>query len=635
MGNTVDTLGTAASLEELLRHGAWVRRLARNLTGPSDADDLVQETWLAALKHPPRDDQPAGPWLVRVVRTRLINQLRGDSRRSLRERRSSETAADAEPGSSCPEALVERMQLQRLVAELVVELDEPYREALLLRYYEGLTAAEIARRLDIPSGTVRWRVKEALTRLRSHLDDRHQGDRDRWVGMLLPLAGTPRPPDGAAFPAQLSTGKAALLCAGVLTVAVLVVGAIWRPETFMRPVARTATGPGGETPGPHGAGALPATTAAMPTSLASCLARLERSRQQLAQAERQATTYMDEFLLQLGEPDPTTEREVDQVVREALARMPAGVGHSIACRTWACQITVVHPASLTSFNWDPISSDGRLRQLIRHAMWGPGTPELKKDLLSGAPLRERFMRFSLASAFAPRPPAELPRELAACQLEQIAIGNELERIKQVEAAREKEQKFQISPRFGLVAIYQGSPPNPALTAEVVRLLGPGLSNALDPTCRGHVCRVKQEGLPAGVWERQLGPLRPLGYKMGDSTGKGRTYFTNFTSDRRAAQALLRQRMEAFRRSDGQQSCLRRFPGEGDLQVRLYAPEPGRRNDEGVLSRISARYHGSLLNTPLGDCLIEQINASVVAPPLPSTTGDWEESFHLLFPIEGE
>jgi ABC-type antimicrobial peptide transport system permease subunit len=57
MGNTVDTLGTAASLVELLRHGAWVRRLARSLTGRSDADDLVQETWLAALKHPPRDDQ--------------------------------------------------------------------------------------------------------------------------------------------------------------------------------------------------------------------------------------------------------------------------------------------------------------------------------------------------------------------------------------------------------------------------------------------------------------------------------------------------------------------------------------------------------------------------------------------------
>src|SRR5205814_10341316 len=44
-----------ATPEELLAHAGWVRALARELVrDASTADDLVQETWLAALRHPPR-----------------------------------------------------------------------------------------------------------------------------------------------------------------------------------------------------------------------------------------------------------------------------------------------------------------------------------------------------------------------------------------------------------------------------------------------------------------------------------------------------------------------------------------------------------------------------------------------------
>jgi len=42
-----------------------------------------------------------------------------------------------------------------LVADEVVRLDEPYRSTIVLRYFEELTSPEIARRLDVPEGTVR------------------------------------------------------------------------------------------------------------------------------------------------------------------------------------------------------------------------------------------------------------------------------------------------------------------------------------------------------------------------------------------------------------------------------------------------------------------------------------------------
>ena len=52
----------------LLAHAAWLRRLARSLVGDgAAADDLVQETWVAALRRPPAEDRPVRPWLRRVL----------------------------------------------------------------------------------------------------------------------------------------------------------------------------------------------------------------------------------------------------------------------------------------------------------------------------------------------------------------------------------------------------------------------------------------------------------------------------------------------------------------------------------------------------------------------------------------
>lgn len=62
-------------------------------------------------------------------------------------------------------------------------LDEPYRTTVLLRYYEGLTAAAIARLLSVPAGTVRWRLSQALDRLRAGVQ------RDDETGRLVVVLG--------------------------------------------------------------------------------------------------------------------------------------------------------------------------------------------------------------------------------------------------------------------------------------------------------------------------------------------------------------------------------------------------------------------------------------------------------------
>src|SRR4051812_40066862 len=176
-----------AELDALLSQAGWLRALAVSLLqSRPDADDAVQEVWAAALRSPPDEGRPARPWLAQVLR----NVVRSAARRTRSERDRDREAARLVEGSAAPpaEGVLARMEIQHPVAELVMALDEPYRTTLLLRYYEGRAAVEIARDQDLPPGTVRWRINEGLTRLRQRLDQSSGGDRARWSAALAPLA---------------------------------------------------------------------------------------------------------------------------------------------------------------------------------------------------------------------------------------------------------------------------------------------------------------------------------------------------------------------------------------------------------------------------------------------------------------
>ena len=237
-----------ARMEDLLAHADWLRRLAAGLVG--DGEDVVQDTWVAALRSPPRTDSSVQPWLATVMRNIARNRWRA---RRVRQRAAAELVpATEQTAAPSPQDLLERAQLQRILSELVLELEEPYRSTVLLRYYEGLDSADIATRLGLPAGTVRWRLKEGIDRLRRGMDARHGGDRRRWVLLLAPLAAPASRPGGgsgggaaipfatggAAAAAMSTTGKIAV--AALLAVLVLGGGAaLWR---------LVGTSPGGSVP---------------------------------------------------------------------------------------------------------------------------------------------------------------------------------------------------------------------------------------------------------------------------------------------------------------------------------------------------------------------------------------------------
>jgi RNA polymerase sigma-70 factor (ECF subfamily) len=221
--------------EALLEHAAWLRHLAAGLVrGDGDADDLVQETWLAALRSPPREQGPARNWLGEVLRNASRMRARSAGRRARRE---AELGSLVEPAALSPEVLLARAEAQRRLSTLVTELAEPLRSTILLRYFEGLSAAEIARRQGVPAGTVRWRLKTGLDRLRAALDGESGGDRRRWGALLAPLAGSPDVARATAWKAtslMTRTMKVtSTMKVGVtMTAAALLVGAAgWRART--------------------------------------------------------------------------------------------------------------------------------------------------------------------------------------------------------------------------------------------------------------------------------------------------------------------------------------------------------------------------------------------------------------------
>src|SRR4051794_6256886 len=75
----------AENLAALLAHADWLRDLARKLVGGADADDAVQETFVAALRSPPDPDLPVKPWLARVLRNASRMAHRNATRRARRE----------------------------------------------------------------------------------------------------------------------------------------------------------------------------------------------------------------------------------------------------------------------------------------------------------------------------------------------------------------------------------------------------------------------------------------------------------------------------------------------------------------------------------------------------------------------
>ncbi|MBN2490876.1 MAG: sigma-70 family RNA polymerase sigma factor [Planctomycetes bacterium] len=196
-------------LEDLLAHDAWIRALARKLVSDEHAaEDIAQEAWVEALEQPPSRPAKARPWLARVVRNLALKRRRTLERSQGREEK---VARPVELPSAAE--LYEHEKTRYRVATEVFSLEEPYRTAILYRYFRGLKPREIADELGVSAAAVETRLRRGLEKLRARLD-REFGDRASWCAALLPLIG--KLPTAAATAAGSATGASLLTGALVM-----------------------------------------------------------------------------------------------------------------------------------------------------------------------------------------------------------------------------------------------------------------------------------------------------------------------------------------------------------------------------------------------------------------------------------
>lgn len=118
-------------------------------------------------------------WLTVLTRSRALDRVR--ARRSRRAR--VEKAAAREGGrpamGSGPrpvDGLVETRERRGHLHTALKGLSEAQRRAIELAFYEGLSHTQIARRLEVPLGTIKTRIRTGLRRLREILGPSYSGE---------------------------------------------------------------------------------------------------------------------------------------------------------------------------------------------------------------------------------------------------------------------------------------------------------------------------------------------------------------------------------------------------------------------------------------------------------------------------
>ena len=299
----------ARTAEALLSQSDWVRALVRGLgVDESGAEDVLQSTWIAALTKPPRtagENASFRAWIGRVARNFALRRIDRDARRAGRERA---TARDERLPSASD--VVEREEARAEVVRALLDVHEPFRTALLLRFYEGLEPRDIARLQGVPDSTVRNRLKRGLALLRERLEAT-QGPNWRQRCLLVlpalraPSVGIPKPSKPVA--ANAAPGGAVVIKSlGIATLTAALAGGVyfaWHRDGGERDLrapserlsrsssssassaAATSPSSGTSTERAHRAGAAPQLVASVPESTRAPVANAPQEAGALADAD--------------------------------------------------------------------------------------------------------------------------------------------------------------------------------------------------------------------------------------------------------------------------------------------------------------------------------------------------------------
>ena len=153
-------------------HRRPVLSFLRSLVGPTDAEDCLQETFLAALRaYPPRETSNLRGWIFKIARNKALDHHR--ARLSAPDPAGGPGELDGAAPAAAPawlggtRARGGMTDRDGAIWSAVGQLPEPQRAAVLLRFAVDLRYREIGAALDISEEAARRRVSDALRTLRA------------------------------------------------------------------------------------------------------------------------------------------------------------------------------------------------------------------------------------------------------------------------------------------------------------------------------------------------------------------------------------------------------------------------------------------------------------------------------------
>lgn len=205
----------SAFAELVQRHVGFVYACAlRRVGGDAHlARDVTQQVFIALARHARKLTGHAGlsGWLYVATRNATAQVVRGERRRQLREQK----AHLMNELTSAPDAAPDWTQLRDVLDEGLDTLDPEDRQAVLLRFFEGRTFADIGASFRLTENAARMRVERALDKL--HVALKRRGVTSTAAALGVALAHQPT----LALPSGLAAGvtSAALAGAGGLALA--------------------------------------------------------------------------------------------------------------------------------------------------------------------------------------------------------------------------------------------------------------------------------------------------------------------------------------------------------------------------------------------------------------------------------
>lgn len=135
------------------------------------SEDIAQEAFLSAWHHLPRLKNPSSflPWLRQITRNLAHDHLRGRRNRLLEGEAAELAIQHAADPDGCPLEQALDAERDAVAADLISELPEESREALLLYYREGQSSKQVAMLLGLSDAAVRKRLSRARQSVRDDL----------------------------------------------------------------------------------------------------------------------------------------------------------------------------------------------------------------------------------------------------------------------------------------------------------------------------------------------------------------------------------------------------------------------------------------------------------------------------------